>query len=98
MPRFCVLIIVLMESLENIFIFALTVILYIKTPVAELREENPETPTEANKVLLDFDGRGIIHPNMTLHIFRVRIYDKMWSNYVHAKTLFQLIRKYFLLW
>lgn len=42
MPRFYVLIIALMESLENIFIFPLTAILYIKIPVSELREENPE--------------------------------------------------------
>lgn len=65
------LIIVLMESLENIFIFLLTVIFYIKIPVAALREENSEAPTEV--LLLDFDGRGIIHPYMALHIFSIRI-------------------------
>lgn len=64
-----------MGSLENIFIFPLTVIINIKIPVSELREESPEALTEANKaLLLDFDGRGIMHPNMTLSIYRVRIY------------------------
>lgn len=79
------LIIVLMESLENIFFFFLTVILYIKISVAKLREENSEAPTEVNKVLLlDSDGREIIHPYMTLQIFSVRIYYKIWLNYAHS--------------
>lgn len=65
MPRFHVLIIILIQSLENIFILLLTVILCTKI-LLWLNWENSEVPTEANKVLLtDFDGTGIIHPHMT---------------------------------
>lgn len=60
--------------------------------MAELRENNLDAPTEANKELLtDFDGIGIIHPYVTLNTFNVRIYYKMRSIYVHAKIIFQLI-------
>lgn len=62
--------------------------------MAELREENLDAPTEANEeLLIDLDGIGIIHPYITLNTFSVRIYYKMWFNYVHAKIIFQFVKK-----
>lgn len=47
---------------------------------------------KASKVTpTDFNGIGIKHQYTTLQAFNIWIYYKLWSNFINASTLFQVI-------